>query len=592
MRITINKTIALSAIATALCAPAAVLAQAASSLQGILSAHQTTLETMAKAAGVEPQASATLMSHQSKFKLALRDITPHVTVREGEYSVYSFVRTSEGIVAVDAGFLVNTTQQAFDEYQTKTGHQPLRAVIYTHSHGDHTYGTEALLGGVPDRTALSVYGPKGWERNLSYESSPFTPVILRKGFEQLGTLLPANMAGSVGTALGGPVTLGKTAEGLKVNKEIREPKETHKIGGLEFEFLNAAGDIAENVAIYLKQDKVLFIGDILDGTFLPFQTARWEPGRTIAGYQRSIEALQANFPDAEVLVAGHGVLTMGRDHVRQRLQNARDLAKYVDDYTTRAALLGWSPDQVVTSFQLPERLAHDPDLQGYYHRIDWILRGAYITKNGWVSDINALTRWPDAIEQPRTLALMGGRERVMKEATKALRANDPRWAGALANLILQVHPGDGPARQLQKQALLKIAYGTMSANERNYALSNVLDIPWNKLLVPVLQTKISRLSAQEALSQWSVRVRHADARGTTLSLPVSVGEERFVLTLREGILDVASSTEPVSASSIRISRQVLDRIGAGALSLREAINGGYVVLEGNPEAAKTLADLM
>jgi len=578
---------------TAMAAHAGDAPQGASPIANLISANQKELDAMAKAAGIEPGANDRLLAHQARFaQLSLQDITPSVTVRAGEYSVYSFIRTPGGLVAVDAGFFVNSTQKAFRDYQEKNGMQPLKAIIYTHSHGDHTYGSEALLDPAKGSQGLDVYGPKGWQRNLEYEKSPLTPAVLRKAFAQMGALLPQGNIGSVGTALGGPIALGRSAEMLPVTQEITQPKETRTIGGLEFEFLNTPGDIAENMAIYLKQEKVLFIGDILDGTFIPFQTARWEPGRTIKGYLESIEALQANFPDAEYLVAGHGVVTSGAENIRQRLQNARDFEKYVDSYTDRAVLLGWSADKVVTSFQLPELLATDPYLQGYYHRIDWILRGAYIMKNGWVSDINALTRWPDAIEQPRMLALIGGRKRAMLEANKAMRAGDPRWAGALANLVLQQHPGDVAARKLQKAALLKIAYTTMSANERNYALTDVLDLPWNKLLVPTMEAKIKHISTLNVLNQWSVRIRHADARTTRLELRVVVGEEQFLLTLREGVLDVVPATGAQEPASLTMARSVLDKIGAGALSLRDAIGSGFVSLKGDATIARRLADLM
>ena len=578
---------------TATAAHAGDAPQAASPIAKLISANQKELEAMAKAADITPGADERLLAHQARFEhLSLQDITPSVTVRAGEYSVYSFIKTPDGLVAVDAGFFVDTTRAALLEYQSRNGTLPLKAVIYTHSHGDHTYGSEALLDPVTGSRGVDVYGPKGWQRNLEYEKSPLTPAVLRKAFAQMGALLPRGKDGSVGTALGGPITLGRSAEMLPVTKEITGQKETRTIGGIAFEFLNTPGDIAENMAVYLKQERVLFIGDILDGTFVPFQTARWEPGRTIKGYLESIEALQANFPDAEFLVAGHGVITSGAENIRRRLQNASDLAKYVDSYTDRAVLLGWSADQVVTSFQLPDRLANDAYLQGFYHRIDWILRGAYIMKNGPVSNINDLTRWPDAIEQPRLLALIGGRKRAMLEANKALRAGDPRWAGALANMVLKQHPGDVAARKLQKAALLKIAYTTMSANERNYALTDVLDLPWQTLLVTTMEAKIKHISTLNVLNQWNVRLHHADALTTRLELRVVVDDEPYLLTLREGVLDVVPATGAPGAASLAMSRSALDRIGAGALSLKDAIDTGLVSPSGDAAIARRLAELM
>jgi alkyl sulfatase BDS1-like metallo-beta-lactamase superfamily hydrolase len=213
-------------------------------------------------------------------------------------------------------------------------------------------------------------------------------------------------------------------------------------------------------------------------------------------------------------------------------------------------------------------------------------------KNGPVSNINDLTRWPDAIEQPRLLALIGGRKRAMLEANKALRAGDPRWAGALANMVLQQHPGDVAARKLQKAALLRIAYTTMSANERNYALTDVLDLPWQTLLVTTMEAKIRHISTLNVLNQWSVRLHHADALTTRLELRVVVDDEPYLLTLREGVLDVVPATGVPGAASLAMTRSALDRIGAGALTLKDAIDTGLVSPSGDAAIARRLADLM
>ena len=379
-----------------------------------------------------------MAEHTKKFQpLKLEKLTPSITVRTGEYSVYSFVETSTGVVAVDAGWFINQTATAWEAYQKLIGNKPLVAIAITHSHGDHTFGADGMLKGSSNVAKLPVYGPRGWERNVKYENSPITEMFLHRAIAQMGTFLPLGEKGTASSRLGAPVEMGLMGNGVAVTHEITKDIDQVRIGNKDFVFLNTAADIKENMAVYVKQDKVLFIGDTLDGTFLPYMSARWEPGRTIVGYQHSLERLLKHFPDAEHLVSGHGVVTSGKDAVRQRLQDARDLSKFTEDYMNRAANLGWSDDMMIEQYALPARLANNDNLQAFYHRLDWILRGAYVMKTGWIKEINSLTRWTDSEETERLVTLIGGPDKVMAAAQKALKENDPRWAITLTQAQAQ-----------------------------------------------------------------------------------------------------------------------------------------------------------
>jgi len=571
------------------------LAEEKSAVAQLVDANRTKLAEMAEAGGIDPGANSRLLNeHQAKFaEWTLQSVSPHVIVRAGEYSVYSFVKVDGGLVAVDTGWFVNQTEPAFQEVKKTTGLSDVIAIIYTHTHADHTNGTNALLKGVENPSALPVYGPRGWERNLKYESGPMTSMFLRRGLSQMGVFLPIGLDGTINSGLGGPITMGVMQEGLAVNHEITSDTESHTIGGLEFVFLNTPGDLEENMAVYLSQDKVLFIGDILDGTFLPFMSARWEPGRTITGYRDTLNRLLENFPEAEHLVSGHGIVTSGKQEVRQRLENARDLAVFTEDYMNRAARMGWSADQVIDNYRLPERLAEDPNLQAFYHRLDWILRGAYVMKTGWVSDINSLTRWTDSVEIPRLVKLMGGRDKVYAEAKKVFHDDDLRWTITLTSYLLEVNADDPPVRELQKQALVKLAYETKSANERHYALADALDLPWTALTGSVLRDKYAHLQTEQVLGFLTLLVDHTNALEDHLTLDFRIDDDAtYGFTLNEGIAAVSDGPAVKATTALAMNRGTLDQIAAGLLPLDQAMSDGTVNVTGDVEPARRLASLM
>ncbi len=555
------------------------------------------IEQINQSGDIQPGVNPLLAEHARKFQSRkLEKLTPDITVRMGEFSVYSFVKTSGGVVAVDTGWFINQTAATWAEYQKQIGGKPLVAIAVTHSHGDHIYGADGILDGVENVSTLPVYGPRGWERYAKYETGPMTEMFLRRALAQMGAFLPLGEIGNASSGLGAPVEMGPMGSGVAVTHEITKDMDQVRIGDKDFIFMNAPGDLQENMAVYVKQDKVLFIGDILDGTFLPYMSARWEPGRTIVGYQHSLERLMEHFPDAEHLVSGHGVVTSGKDAVRQRLQDARDLSKFTEDYLNRAAILGWSDDKMIEHFALPARLANNDKLQPFYHRLDWILRGAYVMKTGWVKDINSLTRWTDTQETRRLVALIGGPDEVMSAAQKALNENDPRWAITLTNYLLTLDSSHTDARNLQKQALMSLAYQTQAANERNYAISDVTDLPWEQLLAGIMLTKLAHLPTTEVLNRWPLLINMTAALHDHLVLGITIEQESdersYTVTLREGVVDVFEGRQEGVVSSLTMNRDTLNKIAARAMTLTQARARGLVNVNGDNRPADRMAELM
>lgn len=563
--------ISLGAIKTLLLASAAI-AHTGDPITTLKQQYSSELQQRAKRLSITPRADQRLLDHTQQFiEPKLVSLGKSVQVAIGyDYSVYAFIETKEGVIAIDTGWFMPNTERALKDYRD-TVKKPIKAIVYTHTHGDHVGGTAALIP-PEQRDNIQIIGPRDWQRNVQYEVESGGKVY-RRAFSQFGAMLPQGIEGAVSTGLAGPLQIGQSSTAYNVTREIRDDVEELEVAGTKLVFVNAGGDIPENLMVYAPDSKTLFVGDILDGCLVPMATARWEPERQARTYQHSLEIALQRFPEAEHLVSGHGRTTSGVKAVQQRLQNARDIVKYTADVVERSVTLGLSPDQIIEQIKFPIHLAEDPDLQPYYHRLDWIIRGMYTKLGGWTTDINSLTRLTDTEEAKRLIAQLGGSDAVLAMAAKAISDQDYRWAITLATFVLRVEPDKAAAKEMRKDALLGVAYSTRSANERNYALTEIVQPPWPQVLSPFLETGLKNLSIEEILSQWPLLFDLNQATKDRFEVQLTVtGEtrEQYFLSFNRGLIDLHPGRSDRADLHISMDRDTLERLTTGQLKLPDA----------------------
>ena len=300
------------------------------------------------------------------------------------------------------------------------------------------------------------------------------------------------------------------------------------------------------------------------------------------------------FPDAEHLVGGHGVVTIGKDNVRQRLQNARDLVKFTADFVEQSVTLGLSPDQILEKIEFPAHLEADPHLQPYYHKLDWIIRGMYTKLGGWRTDINSLTRLTDKEEAMRLIALIGGEKAVLRAGHGAVAAKDYNWAVTLASYLLRINPENEEALELRNDGLLGLAYLTRSANERNYALTEIVDVPWNAILGPMFFEGLNRQPVDVIISGWPLLFDLGGALNETFTVQLNITGEQSAahyLTFRTGIIDVYSGTATDAEIKLWMDKDTLVRLTSGEYRLKESVDLGKLRVEGNQASVDRLQAL-
>lgn len=140
----------------------------------------------------------------------LFEVVPGIyQVRGLDVSNMTIVEGESGVVVVDPLTSKEVAAAALQLYRRNRGERPVKAVIYTHSHGDHFGGVlgvttaEAVAAG-----ECAVIAPEGFMDHAVSENIFAGPAMLRRAVYMYGRSLPVGPEASVGFGLGQALSTG------------------------------------------------------------------------------------------------------------------------------------------------------------------------------------------------------------------------------------------------------------------------------------------------------------------------------------------------------------------------------------------------
>ena len=204
----------------------------------------------------------------------------------------AFVVTPAGVVVIDALGSPVLAERLLAEIG-KVTRQPVTHVILTHYHADHVYGLQTFKAAgariLAQRAAKDYMGSETAVKRLQDSRQTLAPWVDNKT-----VLVPADQW------IDGPIAL--------------------TVGGVKFEVKPVGpAHTAEDLVVYLPQEKVLFAGDLVFRRRIPF-VGQADSGHWIA----ALDALLGF--DAAVVVPGHGPLSTD---ARADMQSTRDYLVYL-----------------------------------------------------------------------------------------------------------------------------------------------------------------------------------------------------------------------------------------------------------------------
>lgn len=515
-------------------------------------------------------------------------------VKDRLYHAYGFQVAStliavgdDGLIIVDPGSdddSARDTWEAFKKAVPKAANLPVVAVIYTHRHPDHPFGSAGW--GVTqqdiDAGKVKIIASENLVDNLVNDVGVVGNILTQRtayagGYVPPGPEGPVHFA--IGPAFGaGPISFFLPTVEIKEKEPLRAT-----ISGIDLELFHAYGDAdTDEIDIYFPEYRHVHGSETIQGeTFPNLYTLRGTSYRDVEKWMNGVDKLLEYAHKSDTYSGSHMRAWKGNDFIVDRIQNYRDAIQYVHDQAIYWMNLGYKRDQLAEKVILPEPYASDPWLQEYYGTVAHSVRNIYNGYLGWwEADATQLAK-PGFIEVSRQyVRAMGGRDAVLKEGRRAIQDKNYGWAAEVLTHLTRVNPSDMEARKLKAEALRRWAYLQTNIYWRAYGIAGAKELdgsidrskPWNfadPAIVRVLPTN-------QILKTLGVRLNAKRAVGKNLRVQFDVTDtgEKSGFTVRNQIAAYTEGALPTPDATISGPKlAILETLATGKIAEGIEISG-------------------
>jgi alkyl sulfatase BDS1-like metallo-beta-lactamase superfamily hydrolase len=369
-------------------------------------------------------------------------------VRDGIYQAIGFgntflVTTPEGNVIIDTS--MPRPAQRHLKLLKAVSAAPVKYIILTHGHGDHT-------GGVPlwKEVGTEIIAQQEHVEFMHYQKR-LAGFFARRNAAQFRLELPpaGPWAGNFGAKIEPTILFGDHYE--------------FTLGGLEFEIFHTPGETPDHLTVWIPRYKAAFPGDNYYESFPNMYTLRGTRPRWALDYVASLNKVLTLRP--EILLPSHGRAVEGNAEITRRLTQYRDAILYVHDATVRGMNEGKDVFTLMREIRLPREL----DVGESYGKLTWSIRGIYEGYAGWF-DLRPESMYatPATAVYGDVVRLAGGAEALAKLARERLASGGAVEALHLTSMALAADPANRAAREARLAALERLRADSNNSNERNW----------------------------------------------------------------------------------------------------------------------------
>lgn len=528
---------------------------------------------------VEVAPVAALQAHTKEFAREVIEVTKGVHVAVGFGLANSImIEGTDGLIIVDTMESIEEGRTVLAAFRKISG-KPVKAIIYTHNHTDHIFGSAAFAEGATPE----VFAHATTNAQIDQVAAVVQPIIRVRSARMFGSHLEGAAMENAG--IGPELSLDEHST-LQVVRPTRtfEDRLEVTVAGVELHLVHAPGETDDQIFVWLPKHKVLLPGDNLYRTFPNLYTIRGTPYRDVRKWVASLDMMRALSP--EFLVPSHTRPLSGADHIATVVRDYRDGIQFVHDQTVRWMNRGLTPDEIVERVQLPPHLRKSPFLVEFYGTVRWSVRSIFDGYLGWF-DGNPTTLDPLAprAHAERMAALAGGTDALSAAAKKALDAGDAQWALELSDALRALKPDDAAAKKLRASALRKLGEVQSNPNSRHYYLTAALEEEGLRAGVRAKPTAamVHEMPMAAIFAAFSTKLNAEK----TLELDEKYNfhfpdtGETYGVHLRRGVAEVQRQAHPNANATLSVDSRVWKEVAAKIRDKADLITAGGASVEGS-----------
>jgi glyoxylase-like metal-dependent hydrolase (beta-lactamase superfamily II) len=336
-----------------------------------------------------------------------------------------FIVTGEGVVVIDTGMTPELGQKFLEGIRSQTD-QPIRYVVFTHYHYDHTDGASAF-----QTPGVEFVAQKEFVWNL----------------DNLKALEHINQQ-----------VLGEVREAPIVYPDITYGESyTLELGGREIRLYHAMGETSDGTLVFVPDAGTLFIGDLNNANL----GSPVMPEGYAEGFVAAVEMIESLNP--QVLVPGHGRI---EDTTLSSLQAMRDVTVWFMARIRELVSRGYNLEETLAAVTIPPEFADDPLLAEMFAAC----RETYVNRlhknyTGYYGRNPVTFRLTPAARRSALLAeLAGGNTKLFEKAEELVSDGELQLALELLDSVIRNEPDNGLALQLMAETYLTLARGDKELN--------------------------------------------------------------------------------------------------------------------------------
>jgi len=362
------------------------------------------------------------------------------------------------------------------------------------------------------------------------------------------------------------------------------------IDGVAFTFYNMPNSEAPaELTFYLPELKAFCGAEILSHVMHNILTLRGAKVRDALLWSDYIGQSIDRLEDVEIFFNSHHWPTWGHHRIITQMQQQQDLYKFIHDQTLRLANLGYTPREIAEQLELPESLANEFHVRGYYGTLSHNSKAVYQHYFGWYDGNPAnLNPLPPEQSARRYVEAMGGADAMLTAAAKYLAEGEYRWVGEMLNHLVFAQPNNAAAREMLAQAYQQMAYQAESGPWRDIYLSGARELVYGKQVAGEIKLNSSAFLSEVPLDQFvkamtvNLDPQKAASKQLKINLSFTDKQKNFVVTIRNSVMHYAElPVDPTADASINITQSMFVGMLVGAVGASDIITSDEVSIDGS-----------